>query len=159
MSDRVNYATEERYGSVSVCTPAGRMVVLTVMRDEEGDFEHWFSPVVAIRSRVVRKYSKSYLGDEAPPGYGTERQLVSDGWVLMREEEKTEALFVDPSYGILGHQDSLARSSNTELSVHVCPWPPEEDESRLVGAIHDAAGRIARYARLRKPAADTPANN
>lgn len=103
-----------KYASVALCAPAVRMVVVHACAWDVGDGKglqafHELIPVLAIRSVV-----------------NNEEDVIQDSIMVYTEE-----------FGVWDMENALV-CSNASNVVAVCPWGPEEDESRLEGQIQRA---------------------
>jgi len=126
----VEYKWEQyvRVLSSSICPPAVRMVLVECSIDDGRKHTH-FNPVVALRSRVLQRWTKRYISDiPVPPA--TVSDLVKEGWYLESQEEETQPLVTTYDMGIVD-KDYIDQSENVISTTAVCPWPSDEDGKRL----------------------------
>lgn len=146
VSRRVSYDHIEHF---AVTTPAIRMMVVHAYVDEEPlrpvvenpKFVVEFLPVLAIRSEVHVTYTRPRRsGDGDGPHIPTlidPASLRSEGWrAEYRIYHDTPLVAYWSDMGITG-ADELSGSSSS-YNVAACPWPPEEDETRLARKIEAA---------------------
>lgn len=138
-------AMEIRDISVAMTTPAVRMLAIYAYAWKEDDWHTAVElhPVVAIQASVQREYGKDYRSDEERPcAVGTEEELLKRGWRLEGQYTTTSALLLHPDSGLVRHDDWLTRPNNCTVRLVGCPWPQEEDETRLAGIVAEMKAEI-----------------
>lgn len=126
--------------STTLTTPAVRLVVVSVLRLDDGTLHQHFLPVVAVRSRVLTVLRRQYEGEQPPQPVGTVDYLVACGWQPEPCEVLQDALIVDQDFGVVGHDEWTA--SNERRALAACPWPAEEDETRLAWLVAELAALL-----------------
>jgi hypothetical protein len=134
------WSRTRRVRSQVMCAPAVRMVLVEcwACRDEAaGGVETGLKlyPVLALRSTVDQFWAKNHRAEDYADDGGTAADLRKRGWQPRDEESNVEAIYLDPDYGLLAHDDPVALGDNTTRELVVCPWPQSEDESRLAAVI------------------------
>lgn len=126
---------------VVLTTPGTRMVVVLACAWTESETEEWKSeaeicPVVALETRVTNRYSKKIRqGDSYDPGI-THDEMLEIGWRPWEHRLEHGALYVSPTDGNLASTiDRWNIEDHVIDRILVCPWPPEEDNQRLMGVI------------------------
>src|SRR4051794_25413321 len=130
MSD---YQQHTRHTSVSVCTPAVRMVAVQTWAYTEDDGEltgdHCIHPVVAIKSSVGHRYSKRIVEKGTlSPIYGTHRELIRAGWIYQGSVIITKAFIV---FDGLLRVASESFPEECSCALFACDWPSSADETML----------------------------
>lgn len=123
--------------AVSLCPPAVRMLVIEATASWDGAEIRTttsFLPVVALQSRIVKTFGKE-RSRERPDyaGWGSEKELLADGWDLTGQELTQTALIVDPELGLVAFDDPARAGRKSALVA--APWAPEEDERRLAEVV------------------------
>lgn len=135
---------EVRFGTPTMCAPAIRMVVITAWANAEDDGHivtyHRIFPVVALLTVEKRGYEKmTPMKNPVPHSASSEKELLIEGWMLNDRELFHTAIIVDDDYGLIPWDDDLFKDvTNAASSLACCPWPPDEDDAKLVKQIADA---------------------
>jgi hypothetical protein len=154
------WASEIRPIQVALVVPSMRMMVVKVYVMFDKDFGHVFCPVVAVESSIVRDYHKQYLSNQKPPFSGeSEKELLASGWWLDAQKFQRTVLFLDDECGLTALEEEWRQDDEVMTKLVACPWPAEEDESRLSEVVERLAEMLARRHRLPPPAGPTPAAN
>lgn len=119
---------------VSMCPPAVRTVVIEAWADDDKTPPAAVVyPVIALQTIISDTYSRRRLlanRSDVARTAGTHDELVAAGWMLAFQNNVVEAVYVDsddmPPIRTTAHE-----VANVVTRVVVCPWPPEEDDSRL----------------------------
>jgi hypothetical protein len=134
MSDYQEYT---RYTSVSVCTPAVRMVAIQswAFTEDNGELtgDHCIHPVVAIEASVGHRYSHRVVEKGmTSPVFGTHRELIKAGWKYQSSFISTKAFIV-----FEGHLQAALKAFPKECTcaLFTCEWPASADEKMLASEI------------------------
>jgi hypothetical protein len=110
--------------------PALRLVIVEAAYQEDGTFEVRLYPVLGIECGVER-----IRGGNSPSGRPCPDKFACD----------YKPLIISDTYGepLILTQDVIEDSINAATELVACPWPPEEDASRLA----ETLGRVQNRAR------------
>ena len=110
------------------------------------DCAAWFTPVIAIRSRTVRKFYKAKPGGAIPEKFPTPKMMMDNAWSYDEEEVKTELLTVDSDGEMAVPHCQCGRDFWSK--VVVCEWPAEQDHERLAKVVEELKKNIQRADQL-----------
>jgi hypothetical protein len=110
---------EPELRTVSVCTPAVRLVLIEANVDLDGNPFHDLHPVLCVTATVYGPDDRQHASVE--PG------------VLFLNEEGTIDQYPDPWEG----------SDAAVYRLVPCPWPPDEDAVRLADIIRDVEQHVS----------------
>jgi hypothetical protein len=143
---------------IGLVAPAVRSVVVFAYANLEAgeiqvDVEYY--PVLAIRSTIVHRYLHR-PGPRALRG-ATPAEMVDIGWTYNGHTVEDEFLIVGEDWGVGTTTEILGNTSNGAYEPVACPWPPEEDEVKLVVVIARVQQEAIRNLRRREPKTPTEA--
>lgn len=137
--------------AVALMAPTVRLVVVNAWcfgrADGPNETGHELLPVLGLSARVAASFSRAHVPNDwrRPP---TIDKAVRDGWSHEDTGATFDAIVIDPESGRIGPADEMLCAENEAHAVAACPWPLEEDETRLAGVIErvkrEAVEQVAR---------------
>jgi hypothetical protein len=154
----------EFYTSVSLMTPASRMVVALLYAEESelDDGVRRALPVVGLRGAIVEAYEKMYSHDEWQEQYelGPEEETVTrvreNGYRCARHELVTQPLVLwDDEILTADEMRSNIQGKKAMAAYRIvsCTWPETEDETKLAPTFAALAEELVDRRRQRDSAA------
>lgn len=140
MTQQTEWADTTLIESTSLCTPAVRMVVIEAWhsnntKGQPDQTDVWIHPVVALRSVTGVRFTKEHPKGVWPMSYGTRKAMTEAGWEVDGGYTEVQAMIVDEANenGVVDYRE--LQCCNSYLTLHACPWPPEQDKDMLCESI------------------------
>jgi hypothetical protein len=142
--------------SVSITTPAVRLVVVECWAHREPGSEEWelghsVHQVIALQAELTARFSRPHTGRPRLPPSVAAAEL--EGWGFDDASAAYDVLIYSEEFGAIRPAGMVLDAVNVAHEVVPAPWPVDQDEERLAAtvaelkaaAIEKAAAAERRY--------------
>jgi hypothetical protein len=158
------YAHVEIVTAISAAQPAVRMFYVYRYQCDDGTFDGRNLPVLMLQTVSLLRYSKQHSENNWPTAPATHQGMIDENWNFTGHEVATQAIILDPEYGLITSDDDLIECDNSNGGLVQCPWPLDEARDKkacedVYPELEDAIKQKIEIFEQRKQKATATANN